>query len=391
MRASTPTKWVLSPPMDERSSNAPHVVIELNAALRVTGWNRRAERVFGVSATEALGRPIAELVPVAGDPSAWSGALTADSEAPQVRTIARGEREQMFEAWWQVDRDGEGQVTGATIYGHDVTARVPTGRRGELERTILSTLLDTLDISAWALDPEGAFLFQDGKAMRATGLTPHQFVGASMFEVYASESGLDDVRAALAGEPRLALQSETYGIHWMHWYIPVKNTPGVGLVGISLDVSDTKRNEVELRAKLDLIEKQQEVIRELSTPIIEVWDGVITLPIVGLIDSVRTAEIMDNLLQQVARTRARFAILDLTGVEVVDTGTASHLIGMIQAIRLLGAEGILTGIHPLIAQTIVALGVDLTRVTVHAKLRDALQYCIGQLSRKRAAAQARGL
>ncbi|MFZ6182173.1 STAS domain-containing protein [Nannocystis pusilla] len=134
----------------------------------------------------------------------------------------------------------------------------------------------------------------------------------------------------------------------------------------------------ELESKLRLIESQQEVIRELSTPIIEVWDGVITLPIVGLVDSVRTAEIMDSLLQAVARTRARFAILDLTGVEVVDTGTASHLIGMIQAIRLLGAEGILTGIHPLIAQTIVALGVDLTRVTVLARLRDALQHCIAR-------------
>ncbi|WP_276082587.1 STAS domain-containing protein [Nannocystis punicea] len=140
----------------------------------------------------------------------------------------------------------------------------------------------------------------------------------------------------------------------------------------------------ELEAKLQLIESQQEVIRELSTPIIEVWDGVITLPIVGLIDSVRTAEIMDSLLQAVARTRARFAILDLTGVEVVDTGTASHLIGMIQAIRLLGAEGILTGIHPVIAQTVVALGVDLTRVTVHAKLRDALQYCLTRLAERRA-------
>ena len=139
----------------------------------------------------------------------------------------------------------------------------------------------------------------------------------------------------------------------------------------------------ELENKLRLIESQQEVIRELSTPIIEVWDGVLTLPIVGLVDSVRTAEIMDNLLQTVVSTRARYAILDLTGIEVVDTGTASHLINMIQAIRLLGAEGILTGIHPMIAQTIVSLGVDLTRVGVFAKLRDALEHCIAKLDGRR--------
>ncbi|MCY1008037.1 PAS domain-containing protein [Nannocystis pusilla] len=377
--------------MDERSSTAPHVVIELDPRLRVTGWNRRAEQVFGVSATEALGKPIADVAPVSGDPSAWSAALTPDGEAPRVRAVALPGRELMFESWAQVLRDGDGQVTGAALYGHDVTARETEARRGDLERTILATLLDTLDISTWALDRDGVFLFQDGKAMRDAGLQAHQFVGANMFEVYANETGHAEVRAALAGEPMVGIQSETYGVHWMHWYIPVKSTTGVALVGISLDVSDTKRNEAELRAKLDLIEKQQEVIRELSTPIIEVWDGVITLPIVGLIDSVRTAEIMDNLLQTVARTRARFAILDLTGVEVVDTGTASHLIGMIQAIRLLGAEGILTGIHPVIAQTIVSLGVDLTRVGVHAKLRDALQYCITRLGRnKRPAAPTAG-
>jgi rsbT co-antagonist protein RsbR len=142
---------------------------------------------------------------------------------------------------------------------------------------------------------------------------------------------------------------------------------------------EAKRREDELRARLELIERQ----RELSTPIIEVWDGVAALPIVGLIDSVRTAEIMDNLLQTVTRTGARFAILDLTGVQVVDTSTASHLIGLIQAIRLLGAEGVLTGIPPSIAQTIVNIGVDLTRVRVFAKLRDALRHCIAQMTRAR--------
>ncbi|MFY0535678.1 STAS domain-containing protein [Nannocystis pusilla] len=148
------------------------------------------------------------------------------------------------------------------------------------------------------------------------------------------------------------------------------------LVGVTIDVSDATRAENELRGKVELIERQQEVIRVLATPIIEVWDGVLTMPIVGLIDTARTAEIMDSLLQAVTQTRARYAILDLTGVEVVDTGTASHLIKMIQAIRLLGAEGILTGIHPSIAQTVVALGVDLSQVAVFAKLRDALKHCL---------------
>ena len=118
------------------------------------------------------------------------------------------------------------------------------------------------------------------------------------------------------------------------------------------------------------------IARELATPIIEVWDGVLTMPIVGLVDTARAAEIMDNLLQAVTRSRAGFAILDLTGVEVVDTGTASHLIQLIGALRLLGAEGILTGIHATVAQTMVSLGIDLSNVIVHATLRDALKHCI---------------
>ncbi|MBA3548678.1 MAG: STAS domain-containing protein [Nannocystis sp.] len=150
-----------------------------------------------------------------------------------------------------------------------------------------------------------------------------------------------------------------------------------------MNTSEARRREADLQARLDLIRQQQDVIRELSTPILEIWDGIITLPIVGLLDSVRTAEVMDSLLQAVGRLRARYAILDLTGVEVVDTATASHLIGMIQALRLLGAEGVLTGIQPMIAQTIVSLGVDLTRVAVYARLRDALVHCIGQLETKK--------
>src|SRR5690606_34344840 len=135
-------------------------------------------------------------------------------------------------------------------------------------------------------------------------------------------------------------------------------------------------SEEALREKLQQIEDQQQVIRALSTPIIEIWDHVLTAPIVGVIDSERASELMDNLLQAVARTRARFAILDLTGVEQVDTGTAGHLLGLIRAIKLLGAEGVITGIHPNIAQTIVALGLETSAMTVRASLREALKYCM---------------
>jgi anti-anti-sigma regulatory factor len=148
------------------------------------------------------------------------------------------------------------------------------------------------------------------------------------------------------------------------------------VIGISLDITEGTQRERELRAQLEVIERQQQALRAMSTPIIEVWDRVLCLPILGLVDSVRTADIMESLLQAVVRVRARFAILDMTGVEVVDTSTAGHLLGLVRAIELLGARGIITGIHPNIAQTIVTLDVDLSRIAVFANLREALKHCL---------------
>jgi rsbT co-antagonist protein RsbR len=134
----------------------------------------------------------------------------------------------------------------------------------------------------------------------------------------------------------------------------------------------------ELEDKLTTIERQQAAIRELSTPIMEVWDGILCLPIVGIMDTGRSADMTDALLRAVVGTRARCAIIDITGIEVMDTGTADHFIRMAKAVRLLGAECVLTGMNPQIAQTVVHMGVDMEGVTTHRSLRDALHYMTGK-------------
>src|SRR6478752_293336 len=131
-----------------------------------------------------------------------------------------------------------------------------------------------------------------------------------------------------------------------------------------------------LRDKLELIERQSATIRALATPIIKVWDEVLCLPVIGTVDSARTADMMEALLQTVVREQARYAVVDLTGVEVVDTATADHVIQLFKAAGVLGVEGILCGIRPAVAQTVVALGVDLTSVRTMRTLQDALRYCI---------------
>jgi rsbT co-antagonist protein RsbR len=130
----------------------------------------------------------------------------------------------------------------------------------------------------------------------------------------------------------------------------------------------------ELEAKLETIEMQQAAIRELSTPIIEVWAGVLCLPVVGVVDSQRSAEMTETLLETIVAKQARTAIVDITGIDVMDTKTADHFIKMARAVRLLGAECIVSGINPGIAQTLTHIGVDLTGVRTMRSLRDALQF-----------------
>ena len=129
----------------------------------------------------------------------------------------------------------------------------------------------------------------------------------------------------------------------------------------------------ELEAKLETIERQQAAIRELSTPIIEVWAGVLCLPVVGIVDSQRSAEMTETLLEMIVAKQARTAIVDITGIDVMDTKTADHFIKMAKAVRLLGADCILSGINPGIAQTLTHIGVDLTGIRTLRNLRDALQ------------------
>src|SRR5262249_50275264 len=155
------------------------------------------------------------------------------------------------------------------------------------------------------------------------GHKPGSFIGQSILDVFANHPDQANIKAALAGAPSQS-SSESSGLPWEGWYIPLKDDKGEvrKVAGVTIDLTEVKRTERELRDKIGLMARQQQVIQALATPIIEVWDRVLTLPMLGVVDSVRASEVMENLLSQVSKKGARFAILDLTGVEAVDTGTA---------------------------------------------------------------------
>jgi len=134
----------------------------------------------------------------------------------------------------------------------------------------------------------------------------------------------------------------------------------------------------ELETRLHTIEQQRNAIRELSTPVIEIWDRVLCLPVVGVMDTVRSAEMTEALLRAVTEKKTRCAIVDVTGIEVMDSSTTEHFLRMARAVRLLGAECVLAGISPSIAQTIVHMGVDLSQVVTFRSLREALVYYVSR-------------
>jgi rsbT co-antagonist protein RsbR len=132
--------------------------------------------------------------------------------------------------------------------------------------------------------------------------------------------------------------------------------------------------ETFIKGREEVILRQTDEIAEISTPVIRVWDGILALPIIGTLDSARTQIVMENLLQEIVETGSSIAILDISGVPAVDSLVAQHLIKTVSATRLMGAECIISGIRPEIAQTVVHLGIDLSNIITKSSLASALAY-----------------
>jgi rsbT co-antagonist protein RsbR len=146
-------------------------------------------------------------------------------------------------------------------------------------------------------------------------------------------------------------------------------------VSSALKTSRTERElyESELENRILIIERQRQAIAELSTPVIEVWTGVLTLPVVGTVDSERASKMTIELLNAVVARNVSLVILDVTGMDVVDTSVADHFLRMARAVRLLGADCVLSGVRPAVASTIVSMGLDVGELKSFSTLRAALQ------------------
>jgi anti-anti-sigma regulatory factor len=230
----------------------------------------------------------------------------------------------------------------------------------------------------WAMTADGTCTLSAGKSLAQFGFSPGELVGQNMFEIYADNSAsLEEFRRVLAGQS-FKTQQTLAGVTWSTSYHSAIDGQGLvtGMFAISEDISVRAQNEQRILEQLALIQSQKQAIDRLVSPIIEVWGGVLVVPLFGDVGEERAAIVTERLLDGVVRHRARFAILDLTGIELVDTSTAQRLFNIMRGVDLLGCTTLISGIQPNVAMTMVTLGVNIPAGRTYSTLADALQRCV---------------
>ncbi|MFS8068207.1 MAG: PAS domain S-box protein [Byssovorax sp.] len=338
-------------------------------------------------------------------PMIWSGRLQRrDGEIRWLETQTTIEIEADGSQLWS------GQVLDVTERKRAEEALAASEAARTRSDALHQAVIEALPVGVMVMDPEGRFLIYNTAAERIAGRVPgnDDVPIADKFGVFKTDGVTplpneevpiirtlrgEDVRdvevllrnAYLEGERRLSVNG-----------MPIRDESGKIIAGMvvvqdvtqqrALEREITTRNEqlaASEAAKTVLIERLRYSIDELSNPILEVWDDVLAMPIIGVVDSRRTADMVQRLLTEVARTQASFVIVDLTGVEIVDTSTADHLMKLIRKVELVGARCVLTGIRPAVAETLVDIGVDFGRITTLRNLKHGLREALRHAQRER--------
>jgi len=243
---------------------------------------------------------------------------------------------------------------------------------------LLMQIVNSLPLCVWAVRSDGICTLSAGKSLARFGLAPGELVGQNMYDRYAyNPPSLDAFRRALAGES-FTSEDDFEGAIWRNSYYSALDGKGdvTGLFAVSEDITERARDERRMREQLALIQAQKQAIDQLVSPVLEVWQGVLVVPLIGEIGSERAAVVTERLLGDVVRHGARFAILDLTGIDVVDTNAAQHMFDIMRGVNLLGCTALVSGIRPSVATTMVSLGIDIPAGRTFSTLAEALRRCM---------------
>ena len=268
-------------------------------------------------------------------------------ETDALLSLVEQEESQIISEWLQ------------QVGGTESSRRAMQEETAELLRGIHAALKAGADPDAFQAAPWST-LRETLAALSRSRVTQGQTAGDTSAFVLAIKRGMfAALQRRLAGDPQLAMSSL--------WTL---STLVDKMAQWTVTTYQQTREEV--------IARQQEELLELSTPVIKLWEGVLAVPMIGTLDSNRTQLVMEALLQRIVETGSQLAIIDITGVPTVDTLVAQHLLKTVSAIRLMGADCIISGIRPQIAQTIVHLGIDLQGIATKSSLADALSLALQQ-------------
>jgi rsbT co-antagonist protein RsbR len=271
---------------------------------------------------------------------------------PKTVTFLKKHKKQLLETWMH------NQLADSTLRD-DLITNAELGTQSEELLSILLQALsnDDLDLASGTFQPVVDIL-QDLSITRARqGFSPRE---TSLYVLGLKQAFSTILEKGLLEDP-LSLYHDS------------------AVLNNLLDNMSIMTMETFLKGREEVIIRQTDEISEISTPVIRVWEGILALPIIGTLDSARTQVVMENLLQQIVETGSRIAILDISGVPTVDSLVAQHLIKTVSATRLMGAECIISGIRPEIAQTIVHLGIDLSNINTKGSLASALKLAYSML------------
>lgn len=363
-----------------------YAVIRLDPEGRVRSWHPGAERLTGYQAEEITGRPL----------SVFYVEEEVRSGLPE-RDMAAAVRDGRIETeGWRVRKDGTrfwASVILAPItdehggpQGFVKVARNISERR-EQELLSLSSeqmLAAITDYEVIRLDTDGTVRSWNPGAERLTQYAAAEVIGHHVSMFYTE----DDRDSGLAAREMAAaardgrLESEGLRVRkdgscfWASVALaPIVDTGGVvqGYVKVARDLSERREQE-------QLVQRQRDEILELSTPVIQVWDKVLVLPIIGTLDSLRASRLTESLLERISTEQAEVVILDVSGVPAIDTDVAQHLLKTVEAARLMGTVSVLCGVRPETAQAMVHLGIDLGNLRSRTTLKEALQLALQLVS-----------
>ena len=250
---------------------------------------------------------------------------------------------------------------------------------------LLQLLVDSVrDYAIIMLDPRGNVISWNPTAERLKGWRHDEIIGQHFSRFYPAE---DVEQGKTEMELRVATQEGRFedegwrvrkdgSRFWANVVItPLRDRDGRlrGFGNVTRDLTDRRNAEEKIKRQA------QEIVEMAAVPVVQVWEGIVLVPLIGTLDSQRTQQLMERLLNKVTETSSPVALVDITGVPAIDTQTAQHLIEAIAAVRLLGSEVVLTGVRPSIAQTLVHLGIDLTNVTTRSSLSAGLRRALEML------------